>query len=309
MIPDINKIIQDKVAIIGVDVGGTKIKTGLVSTNGVIIGEPVTLATGGNDEKEKVYGRIARSIISVIEESGIAIADVRGIGLGATGPLDIKSGTILECPALPTMYNFPLRERIGEEFQLPVTMDNDANALVLGESTWGAGKGYNIVLGYTLGTGVGCATVINNKLLQGENGMAGEIWLSPYKDGTAEEIISGIGVSNIYQKLTNQRKSAKEISQLAHEGNKHAIKTWKVFGRALGNVVSWGVNMVDPGIVVIGGSIANPMHFFCNSMDSVLKRHICPIPAGETQVVKAALGDNAGYIGAASLAMQNIMKR
>jgi glucokinase len=153
-----NKIkITGNAAIIGVDVGGTKIKTGMVSFEGKLLCDPVTVATGGKDEKEKIYGRIAGTIETVIKRSGIPDGDIAGIGLGVTGPLDLETGTILECPQLPTMHFFPLKERISKDFPFTVTMDNDANALILGESVWGAGKGNDIVLGYTLGTGLGCA--------------------------------------------------------------------------------------------------------------------------------------------------------
>lgn len=293
--------VSDKAVIIGVDVGGTKIKAGAVSPDGEILCEPVTISTGGNDESEKIYGRITGSIEEVIKNSGLKTTDITGIGMGVTGPLDIDRGIILECPQLPTMHFYPLRERVSEKFQLPVFMDNDANALLLGESIWGAGKGYRTTLGFTLGTGLGCAIVVDNKLFTGANGMAGEIWPSPYERGTIEDIVSGNGVSTTYHRLANQWKTAKEISLLARNGDAHAIETWNIFGGTLAIALAWGINLTDPGIVILGGSIANSIDLFYDSMDSFLRKHICPVPAGKTQVVKAALGDNAGFIGAAAL--------
>lgn len=296
--------ISDKSVIIGVDVGGTKIKTGAVHLDGNIICEPVTVDTGGNDESEKILARITGSVEKVIKNSGLKPADIIGIGMGVTGPLDTASGTILECPQLPTMHFYPLRERIIEKFKLPVFMDNDANALLLGESIWGAGKGYRTTLGFTLGTGLGCAIVIDNKLFTGANGMAGEIWPSPCKDGTIEDIVSGNGVSVTYLRLANQWKTAKEISVLAYNGDANAIETWNIFGEALAVALAWGVNMIDPDIVILGGSIANSIDLFYDSMDNILRKSICPVPADKTRVVKAELGNNAGFIGAAALMIQ-----
>lgn len=295
---------SDKVGIIGVDVGGTKIKTGIVSPDGEILCDSVTIATGGNDAKEIISGRITGSIEKVIKNSGLKTNNMIGIGLGVTGPLDIEIGIILECPQLPTMHFYPLRDMVREKFQLPVFMDNDANALLLGESIWGAGKGYRTALGFTLGTGLGCALVIDNKLFTGANGMACEIWPSPYKDGTIEDVVSGNGVSTIYYRLTNQQKTAKEISKLARIGDINAIETWNIFGNAFAFAVAWGINMTDPDIVILGGSIANSIDLFYDSMNSLLRKHICPVPAKNTQVVKAELGDNAGFIGAAALVIQ-----
>ena len=294
----------NKTIIIGVDVGGTKIQAGAIKPDGEVISEPVTIETGGNDASEFIYGRIAVSIEKVIKNSGLNSSDIIGIGMGVTGPLDTSTGTILECPQLPTMHFYPLRKKISEQFRLPVIMDNDANALLLGESIFGAGKGFRTTLGFTLGTGLGCAIVIDNKLFTGTNGMAGEIWPSPFKDATIEDIVSGRGVSSVYESLTNTKKSAKEISILAGEGDSAAKETWNTFGRTLAFAIAWGINMLDPDIVILGGSIANSTGLFYDSMDSFLRKHICPVPAEKTKVVKAALGDSAGFIGSAALVTQ-----
>ena len=111
-------------------------------------------------------------------------------------------------------------------------------------------------------------------------------------------------MSSIYQRLANQSKTAKEISDLARKGDPDAIETWNIFGGALATALAWGINMTDPGIVILGGSIANSIDLFYDSMDTILRKFICPVPAGKTKVVNAALGDNAGFIGAAALVIQ-----
>jgi glucokinase len=296
-------ILSNKI-IIGVDVGGTKIQAGAIRSDGQIIGEPVTVETVGTDESDKILSRITGSVEKLIKDSGLNKKEILGIGMGVTGPLDPESGTILECPQLPTMHFYPLKEQIIKRFQLPVYMDNDANALLLGESIWGAGKGHRTTLGFTLGTGLGCAIVVDNKLFSGANGMAGEIWPSPYQGETIEDVVSGRGVSLIYQKLSNQVRSAKEISILAYKGDLNAIETWNVFGNTLAIPLSWGINLIDPGIVILGGSIANSLDLFHDAMEITLRKFLCPVPAAKTKIVKAAHGDNAGFIGAAALVIQ-----
>lgn len=295
---------SERIAIIGVDVGGTKIRTGAIKPDGEIFCEPVTIPTGGDDDSEKILARITNSIETIINNSGLKTSEIIGIGMGVTGPLDSENGIILECPQLPTMHFYPLRERVMQKFQLPVIMDNDANALLLGESIWGAGKGYRTTLGFTLGTGLGCALVVDNELFNGANGMAGEIWPSPYKDGTIEDIVSGRGVSSIYHQMTNRWNTSEEISLLALNGDKNAVDTWNVFGETLAIALAWGINFTDPDIVILGGSIARSFDLFYSSMNRYLRKYICPVPVEKTKLVKAALGDNAGFMGSAALMIQ-----
>jgi glucokinase len=293
---------SDKI-IIGVDVGGTKIQAGAIDSEGKVIVDPVTIPTGGMDGSEVILARIAGTIEKIIKISGARPEDIDGIGMGVTGPLDIENGLILECPQLPTMHFFPLRQRITERFSLPVIMDNDANALLLGESIWGAGEGHRITLGFTLGTGLGCAIVVDKKLFSGINGMAGEIWPSPFGKGTIEDIVSGQGVSTTYMNLTGKSISAKEIATLAAAGDTDAIETWNVFGSTLGFALSWGINFIDPGIVILGGSISNSFTLFSDAMEIAMRKYLCPVPASKTRVVKASLGDLSGFIGAAALVL------
>ena len=288
---------------IGADVGGTKIMAGAINSGGRVVAGPVTAATGGNDSSEIIFERIAGTIEAVITKSDPG--KISGIGLGVTGPLDLEKGIILECPQLPTMHFFPLKEKIEERFNLPVIMDNDANALLLGESIYGAGRGHRIVLGYTLGTGLGCALVIDNKLFTGTNGMACEVWPSPDGEGIIEETLSGNGVSVIYSKMSGTQRSSAEIAELARRGDKNAIETWSHFGNKMADAISWGINITDPGIVILGGSIANSIDLFSPAMEERLRKFICPVPAGKTKVVKAELGDLSGFIGAAALVFQH----
>ncbi len=297
--------ISENLPIIGVDIGGTKIKAGILNSSGELLCDPFTIPTGGNDYADIVFDRIVKSIETVLNNSGFQISNTAGIGLGVTGPLDLENGTILECPQLPTLNFFPLREMIRDRYPVQVFMDNDANALLLGESIWGAGKGYNITLGFTLGTGLGCALVKNKKLYTGANGLACEIWPSPYLDGTIEDIVSGAGISKIYYRLTNIKKTAREISLFASDGDSNAIEAWRIFGEALGYAVVWCINLTDPDIVILGGSIANAFDHFSGPINKIVSRYICPLPDRKTKIVKANLDDNAGFMGAAALVIQD----
>lgn len=150
--------------IIGVDLGGTKIMTGAISARGKVLGTPVKVPTESFLPKEAVLKKITSSVEKVMNELSITAADIKGIGIGSTGPLDPQTGVILECPQLPTMHFFPLRDEVQKHFGVPVFLNNDANCLIFGETVFGAGKGKKSVLGFTLGTGIGCALVFNRKI-------------------------------------------------------------------------------------------------------------------------------------------------
>jgi len=289
--------------LIGVDFGGTKILTGAITEKGEILCEPVKVATNGHESHEKIIARLTSSIDEVIRRSSVRIDDVKGIGLGVTGPLDIKYGIILDCPQLPTLHYFPLKKTVEEHYHLPVYMNNDANCLIYGEALFGSGVGKNCVLGFTLGTGLGCAIIMDKKIFNGSTSSAGEIWLSPYGNGTIEDMVSGAGVSKIYKEICGQEKSALEIELLAEKRDASALKTWQEFGKHLAAAISWGINLLDPEIVILGGSISNAFKFFSSSMEDNLRKHICRTPAERTKIVCAKLGSNAGFIGAACLAL------
>jgi glucokinase len=287
--------------IIGVDLGGTKIAVAVVSHEGNVIGPLYTAPTLGNESKDVVLRGIFDAIDHIIIENDLDKADISGIGIGSTGPIDVREGTILDCPQLPTLNHFPLRKSTEEKFGLPVVLNNDANAMILGESIFGAGKGYPVVLGFTLGTGIGCALVINRQIYLGATETSGEIWVSPYRSGTIEDYVSGRGISRIYRELSGEEKNAVEIANLAQKGDLPAKRSWDEFGQALAFAMSWCVNLIDPDIVVLGGSITKSFDLFYPAMDLNFRKYICPRPAQTTKVVPSSLGDNAGVIGAASL--------
>ena len=287
--------------IIGVDLGGTKIMTGAITREGKVLGEPVKVPTGAKDPAERVVKRITDSIEKTLTDLRLTVKDLAGIGIGSTGPVDSEKGEILECPQLPNMHFFNLRETIKKHFGIPVRLNNDANCLIFGECIFGAATDKRNVVGFTLGTGMGCAVVLDKKILNGSTGTAAEIWLSPYRSGMIEDYVSGSGVTRIYKSISGWEETSLAIYNLALAGDKNALQTWNEFGEHLAVPVAWSINLIDPEVVIIGGSIASAYPFFKTSMEENLCKWICPVPAEKTKVVLAKLGDYAGFIGAACL--------
>lgn len=284
---------------VGIDIGGTKIKCGVVDMGGDIIGVPRELPTNANGPREKIVSSILELLHSAI--SSVPDSRIRGIGIGCTGPLDIKTGTILDCNNLPTMHNYPLKHIIELTTCKEVRMNNDANAMMLGETRWGAGRGHRTVLGITLGTGIGCAFIQDNVIYDGFTGNAGEIWQSPYRDGVIEDYCSGPALTRLYKKKTGVEISGKEIAERASSGELAAVEVFDEFSDALCFALSWVINTLDPDAVVIGGSVMNSSKLFVDSTREKLRRYLSHDTDAHLQLCPARLGDNAGFMGAAAL--------
>jgi glucokinase len=291
--------------IIGTDLGGTKIMTGAIDYSGTVLGSPVKTDTIGNDTAEAIVKRVTDSVEIVLRSLNMNIRDVEGIGIGCTGPIDIDKGLILECPQLPNMHFFPLRRTIEDYFGVPVCLNNDANCLIYGETVFGAAVNNRNVVGFTLGTGIGCAVILDKRILNGSTGTAAEIWISPYGSGIIEDLVSGAGVSKIYKAISGIEKTSLEVYELALKGDRQAQRTWDEFGRHLAIPIAWAINLIDPEIVVLGGSITAAYKFFNSSMELHLRKQICPVPAEKTKVVPGKLGDYAGFIGAACMVIEH----
>lgn len=287
--------------VIGIDFGGTKIKFGAVTESGNIIGQAFSLPTLNQRPREQILETMIEGIEEAAKQSGLTIKQLKGIGIGSPGPLDLKTGTLLSPPNLPTLHNFPMKESLENYFQIPVKINNDGNCFTLGESYFGSAKSASIVCGATLGTGFGFGIVFDQKIYSGSTGTAAEVWCSPYADRNFEEYGSARTVNRIYEQLTGTHKKSKEIFELAEQNDSHALQTWIEFGKHLGRILAIFVNILDPDAIVIGGSVSNAWQYFSKSLSEHLYENINPLPRNNISVVKASLGDNAGLLGAAAL--------
>jgi glucokinase len=287
--------------VVGIDFGGTKIKFGLIREGGAILGETLTLPTNSDRRGDEIVGTMIEGIEQIAQDSELAIEKINGIGIGSPGPLDLKKGIILEAPNLPTLHYFPLKQTLENYFNIPVAINNDGNCFVLGEAYFGSAQSASIVCGATLGTGFGCGIVIDRKIFEGATGTAAEVWRSPYADRNFEEYGSARAVVRVYQQITDRELDAKEIFALAQKSDQEAVAAWSEFGVHLGTILAIITNVVDPDVIVIGGSVSNAWQFFYNSLIENLNKNINHAPREHLQVVRAALGENAGLLGAAAL--------
>ncbi|OQX95880.1 hypothetical protein B6I21_03100 [candidate division KSB1 bacterium 4572_119] len=287
--------------IVGIDFGGTKIKFGVVTESGEILGKEILIPTESHKPADEIANAFKQGINLAVKSANLNLDNIDGIGIGSPGPLDLDNGIILKTPNLPSMENFPLKQTIKDSFNLPVELNNDANCFVLGEAFFGAGKDKPIVCGVTLGTGFGCGIVIHHKLYTGATGTAAEVWNSPYADSHFEDYGSARTVVRMYEQKTGKKLESKQIFQLAEQNDQNAIDAFAEFGTNLGRILAIMVNILDPDVFIIGGSVANSWKYFHNELTGNLFSIINEYPRKHLKVFKASLGDNAGLLGAAAL--------
>ena len=283
---------------IGVDVGGTYIKAGIIDNRGKITQKTKTLtnAKAGRDE-------VIENIIKVVEK--LFSKQTKAIGIGVAGVTDRIDGVVIDTPNLP-LHDVPLAGIIKSKFKKKIRLDNDANCFAIAEAKFGNGKKFRNVLCLTLGTGIGSALIIKGKLYQG-SGNALELGHTTlhYKgpkckcgnQGCVEEFISTRGLLKIAKRYGLNVKDPLDVFLAAERNNRKAKKTFEAYGEILGVALANFVNTFDPDIIVLGGQITGAWRFFNKTMVREMNKRSF-IPA--CKVVRTEV-KSAGIVGAASL--------
>ncbi len=275
---------------IGVDIGGTSIRAGLVAENGKILKKCVV-----NTEAKLGRKRVIDNIFRAIEAVGTK--NISAIGVGCPGPFkDMKKGIIGKTPNLP-LNGVNLRQAIGKRFKKKVFIDNDANCYVLGEATFGAARNAKVVSGLTLGTGLGGGIVIGGKIFHGR-GNAGEIGHT-FLNEDFEYYLGEKGVQRLCGSF--KVKDSIELFNLANRGSRAAKEIWARYGRILGVLIVDIVHTLDPDIIVIGGGISKSWKHFSRPMQQEIKLR-AKFPTG--RIVRAKSTDS-GILGAAQLVFES----
>ena len=283
----------------GVDIGGTKVRIGLVGEKGELLLLLDKIAMSRFEHGDELMQVIAETIkASIADHSDYELV---GVGVGAPGPLNDTHESVMETPNTPIIQNYPLVARLGAHFDVPVKMNNDANVFVLGEAISGAGKGEAFVYGITLGTGYGHGFVWDGRILSGAHGTATEYGLAPYNDGTFEDYASGPALERNYESISGEPRTGLQIFQLAQKGDPNALAAWSLLGRSVGHSLVYVTHLLDPGIIVIGGSLAAGFEFFIESLREVVDAHLFENQRGRLRIEPAELGDAAPVIGSALL--------
>jgi glucokinase len=317
--------------ILGVDIGGTKVAAGLVDRDGKILTqERQPMIAGGTAEAGLEAVTVAIDSMSAAAASS---GGFEGIGICAPGPLDPKTGIVLNPPNLPCWRNFPLAEKIAAKYGVPVKVDNDANAAALAETRWGAARGFRYVFYATIGTGIGTGIVLDGRIYHGNTGSAGEgghvsiDYRGPLcpcgKRGCIEVLAAGPAIgARARAKLSAESSPHSAILALAKGsiaavtselvGQAYAagdplareilMETVEVLTPWLGNIV----DLLDPDILVMGGGVAAMLLPFFDEIKNRLPSWCVNPRAGEIPLVMAHYGRDAGIAGGAALCSEHI---
>lgn len=305
--------------IVGIDLGGTSIKGGLVDVNGKIL-RRTSLPTEAHKDKETVFGNIKKVISELITDECI------GIGMGSPGCINTQTGQIVgNIQNIPALNGFPMGERLNQEFGLPAFVDNDATNAVKGEFLFGAGRGYRNILCITLGTGIGGGLILNGKVFHGTNDFAGEVGhmiLVPsgktcncgnngcfemYSSATAmikraEDYMNKKVPSSLLDYKTTE-VTAKLISDLAQDGDVVCQDIlWEAahyIGLALGNIS----NLLNLDCIIIGGGVAAAGDILFKHVEMFTQKYSIPFIYEQLTIVPAQLGNDAGIYGSAAMVL------
>jgi glucokinase len=271
---------------IGVDLGGTNIRAGLIE-RGVITSVKQVLLT----EKESLGHTISQliSIITLLIKPG-----VKGIGVGVPSVVDIESGIVFDVVNIPSWKRVELKKILETEFNIPVSINNDVNCFALGEHRYGLATKFASFVALALGTGLGAGIVINNELYSGYNCGAGEIGCLPYLDKNFEFYSS----STFFEFL--HATTAFEAHEAALMGERDALAVWDEYGLHLGNVMKAVIYTYDPEAIVLGGSIARAFPFFEASMRKCMADFQYPETIKRLKILQSKV-DNIALLGAAAL--------
>ena len=243
---------------LGIDLGGTTISMGLVS-GGVL----ADITTGPSFEKNASLAQTIEHLESFI--SKFFRPGVKAIGIGVPSVVDIRSGIVYDTANIPSWKEVRLKERLEGTFKVPVSVNNDANCFALGAAAvCGSGNPDEILVGVTLGTGVGIGIVNGGRLLNGANAGAGELSWLPYKNGNLEQWTSK-------QFFAERGENPKELCTRAAAGDSHALAVMAEFGTHLAVLANLVMSAYDPDVIVFGGGIANCHPFFDASMKAAMR--------------------------------------
>jgi glucokinase len=308
-----------------VDLGGTKIRSIVADDGGRVLGadERPTRAAEG---LEAIVGRIVESVRAATAARGVGMADLRGIGVSAPGPVDFERGILLDAPNLPGWEDVPLASILSRRLGPPAFLENDANAAALGEQRFGAGRGIRHLLYLTISTGIGGGIIVNGALYRGADGTAGELGHIVVDErgplhscgmrGCLEVMASGTAIGRMAREAVEAGRSevlrraaargpltSREVREAAVAGDAAAREILAHAAHYLAIGLANFINIFNPELLVIGGGAAHIWDQLVVPAFDEARRMAFERPSATVRLLPAALAPDSGALGAAALAL------
>jgi glucokinase len=306
-----------------IDIGGTNIRIATFPVDGI---QPLHLKKISTFGKTSVINRLSQLIMDQKRDD----EDVIAIGIDAPGPVDSKNGIIFSCPNIREWVNLPLKNLMEKQFSVPIALGNDANMAALGEWYFGAGKGFHDLVYITISTGIGGGVILDDQLLLGSKGLAGELGhftvvpdgplCSCGQLGHLEALASGPAIAKyVAAQISAGRASvlsnaslpsAKDIGIAAHAGDELARESIQRAGKYIGRAIADYLHVYNPSIVILGGGVTQSGEILLEPIRVAVEKYVMsPVYLEDLLITTAQLGDNAGLLGVLSLARKNFPDR
>lgn len=304
------------------DLGGTNLRMAAVSRDGKIV-----YLTKCETPSAERADEIVRALAKAAAECREAVAERGGIcamGVAVPSGVNYEQGVIIKAPNIPSLDGFRIAAALENELDLPVALENDANAAAIGEQSFGAAAGFHSAIVITLGTGVGGGIIIEGKILRGIDGMAGEIGhicVEPAgapcgcgSRGCLEQYSSASAIMRLARELENHypqsllrdqdRSASVAVYEAGLAGDELALEVFRQVGFYLGIALAGLINCLNPEVVVIGGGAAAGWELFIPHVKEQISRRSYRVSAERARIVRAKCGDDSGILGAAKLAFE-----
>jgi glucokinase len=309
-------------AVLAIDIGGTKLALGLVSAEGRIL-QREEIPTRAAEGPERVLARLEELARSMRDRAAPSYT-LRRVGVACAGPLDREAGLILNPPNLPGWTRINLVEQLERALDLPVILDNDANAAALGEFRYGAGQGAQSLVYLTVSTGIGGGIILDGRLWHGFGDSAGEIGhmtIDPAgpacgcgNRGCLEALASGPAIARQAREALRRGRpsrlrdlpeaTAADVVRLAGEGDTLAGEVWAASVQALALGVGAAITILAPERVIIGGGVAQAGDTLFVPLRREVRQRVKLVAVESVPILPAALGRDVGILGAAALALE-----
>ncbi|SFP66207.1 ROK family protein [Parafilimonas terrae] len=275
-----------KEKIIGIDLGATNIRGAIVQQND--LSQITSQRIRSNGTEEDVLNDVFALADALMHD------DITAIGIGVPSVVDVQEGIVYDVQYIPSWKEVHLKKLMEDRYHIPVFVNNDANCFALGEYYFGKGKGYDSMIGLTVGTGVGAGIIIHKKLYAGYNCGAGEFGMVNYLDKVYEYYCSGSFFENIHA------LSGEFVYTQAQHEDVQALKLYEELGMHLGNCIKTIMYTYDPQIIILGGSVRHAYNYFEEAMWKRIKTFAFSKSA-ERLIIETSSLQNSGILGAAAL--------
>lgn len=295
---------------LGIDVGGTHLKIGVVNRMGEVISFFKEDTTPYREHPDGFNNCFLKVIGKYLDK----FPEIKSVGIGLPGLISKDRTTPLEIPAIPILNNYNLKSELVQLYpQITFHLENDASAAALGELKFGTSKPSPDFLFITMGTGIGSAMVLDGKVFKGGRGNAMEMghMLSRGNEGL-EKLVGRDGILRIMERmihaypekageLVNQELGTHLLVQTAQQGNPVSLMVFEEAGRILGEAIVSTVRILDVNEIYFGGGISAGLEFMMPAMEKTVRQYLTKYYLGDIKMAKATLENNAGTLGAAAL--------